>query len=272
MRVPIQYISQRVRVLRPASISQNTWSRYQINPPLLIIRHVYGARHFSRCQPNVLDAYGTELRGSCGDGKEVRCHDSRTRPSTARGKIIQSFILGKPFYWRIVLAVRSVILAGCPTCFRTSAGSSRNARLGSEAFPALSTVTAVYPPSGINETLPRVIMFVFKWIIFLSSFWALAVLSNQEVCCDCRHTIPLLFVGIRVISQSSLVRSSVDLLIDFDTSKQKMIIGNHRSCVICDLHQKNCHRNRHNRHAQPTEQHGLVVRCRNIGTELRAGT
>lgn len=59
-----------------------------------------------------------------------------TRPSTARGKII--IILGKPFYWRIVLAVRSVILGGCPTCFRTSAGSSRNARLRSEAFPALS--------------------------------------------------------------------------------------------------------------------------------------
>ena len=30
----------------------------------------------------------TELRGSCGDGKEVRCHDLRTILSTARGKII----------------------------------------------------------------------------------------------------------------------------------------------------------------------------------------
>lgn len=53
-------------------------------------------------------------------------------------------------------AVRFVILAGCPTCFRTSAGSYRNARLGFEAFPALST--AVYPLIGINETLPRVIL------------------------------------------------------------------------------------------------------------------
>jgi hypothetical protein len=148
-----------VCMLKPASISQNTWSRHQITP-LLIIYHFYGARHFSRCQLNILDVYGTELRGSCGDGKEVRCHDSRMRPSTTRGKII---ILGKPFCWRIVPAVRSVILAGCPTCLRTSAGSSRNARLGSEAFPAL--FDGGLSPKRYKRD-PAQGYVVFKWIIF----------------------------------------------------------------------------------------------------------
>jgi len=85
---------------------------------------------FQMSTNNILDAYGTELLGSCGDGKEVRCHDSRMRPSAARGKKRSSFILGKPFYWRIVPAVRSIILIGFPTCFRTSAGNYRDARLG----------------------------------------------------------------------------------------------------------------------------------------------
>ena len=88
---------------------------------------------------NILDAlaYGTELRGSCGDGKEVRCHDSRTRPSTARGKDHHSFSANRsavgssmrfaPLFWLVAQPV-----------FEQVAGSYRNARLGSdsEAFPA----------------------------------------------------------------------------------------------------------------------------------------
>lgn len=104
-----------------------------------------------------VDAYGTELRGSCGDGKEVRCHGPRMRPSTARGKII-SFILGKPFYCRIVPAVRSVILAGCPPVFEQVQAVTVMRVWVSEAFPALST--AVYPSTGINDILPRVIFVI----------------------------------------------------------------------------------------------------------------
>ncbi len=82
----------------------------------------------------------------------------RTRPSTARGKIIihlQQTVLREDrlhgslrFFWLVAQPVFEHVHA--VTVMRVWV-------LISETFSALSM--AVYPPSGINEILPRVIVF-----------------------------------------------------------------------------------------------------------------
>jgi hypothetical protein len=112
--------------------------------------------------------YGTEVRGSCGDGKEVRCHDSRTRPSTARGKIIiihsRQTVLAvgssprfAPLFWLVF-----------PNLFSNKCKAvtvMRVSLLGSEAIPIPSASTGVYPPSGYKR-VPAQGCVVFKWDLF----------------------------------------------------------------------------------------------------------
>jgi len=171
------------------SISQNTWSRHQNKTSS--VDHLPRLRNqaFFQMSTNILDAYGTELRGSCGDGKEVRCHGPRTRPSTARGNII-SFILGKPFYCRIVPAVRSVILAGCPSVFEQVQAVTVMRVWVSEAIPS-----AFDGGLSLNryKRHPAQGYFCYRMIILLP-FTVGSAKQPGRLLCDCRHTISRSFL------------------------------------------------------------------------------
>jgi hypothetical protein len=122
-----KYISQ--RALKPASISQNTWSRHRDKPFVDYLPRLW-SQGFFQMPTNILDAYGTVIAWFLRRW-EKRCvaMTHERDPSTARVKIIysrQTVLLEwssprfAPLFWLVV-----------PTCIRTSAcvGSYRNARL-----------------------------------------------------------------------------------------------------------------------------------------------
>jgi hypothetical protein len=127
---------------------------------------------FFQISANILGPYGTELPvlGSCGDWKEVRCHDSRTRPSTARVKGHHSFSANRsavgssprfaPLFWPVAQPVFEQVQA--VTVMRVWAERVLILKLSQRLS------TAVYSPSGINDTLPRVIHFSNDHFVLLS--------------------------------------------------------------------------------------------------------